>query len=242
MLNAENRLYPAPRVGPSAAQVREALAVRFEWFLLLIRYAAYSMLLAAYALGGISEYTPDLFFVTLGALGQNVFVHFVLYTRRHSLFLSPLNFFLHLFKISLLTGITGGADSPFAVLYLLPIVGYALYSASCRMVWAVVLATAFMFAATLLIEWGVNSIDMTYPVMMYFIVFAVLGHMVDRIGEVLNAAEEHAQERAQSLVTSEATLRAILDSTPLPILVCDDSEMVVDANEKACQFLNVGHM
>jgi PAS domain S-box-containing protein len=239
MLNAENRLYPAPKVAPSPAQVREALAVRFEWFLLLVRYASYSMLLAAYAVGGISEYTPDLFLVTLGALGHNVFVHFVLFTRRHSLFLSPLNLFLHLLKISLLTGITGGADSPFALLFLLPIVGYALYSTSCRQVWTVVLATSFMFAGTLLVEWSINGIDMTYPVMMYFISFGVLGHMVDRIGEVVNAAEEHAQERAQSLVTSEATLRAILDSTPLPILVCEDSEMVVDANERACGFLNI---
>jgi PAS domain S-box-containing protein len=101
----------------------------------------------------------------------------------------------------------------------------------------VVLATAFAFAGTLLGDWAMNGINMTYPVLMYFISFAVSGHLVDRIGEVLSTAEEHAQERAQSLLTSEATLRAILDTTPLPILVCDDSEMVVDANERACAFL-----
>lgn len=237
MTGLENRLYPAPHSAPPAGQVRENLAVRLEWFFLLVRYAAYAMLLAAYAVGAISEYTPDLFFVTFGALLQNVYVHFVLYTRRYNLFLTPFNLFIHLFKISVLTGITGGSESPFAVLYLLVITGYALYSPSCRHVWTVVLATSFAFAGTLLGEWAVNGINMTYPVLMYFIAFAVSGHLVDRIGEVLSTAEEHAQERRQSLLTSEATLRAILNTTPLPILVCEDSEMIVDCNERACAFL-----
>jgi len=237
MSTFESRLYPAPSRTPAPGQVREELAVRLEWFFLLVRYAAYAMLLAAYAIGAISEYTPDLFFVTFGALLQNVFVHFVLYTRRYNLFLTPFNLCLHLFKISLLTGLTGGSESPFAVLYLIVITGYALYSPACRSIWAVVLATSFAFAGTLLANWAVNGINMTYPVMMYFIAFAVSGHLVDRIGEVLSTAEEHAHERAQSLLTSEATLRAILDTTPLPILVCEDSEMIVDANERACAFL-----
>lgn len=237
MLSAEHRLYPSPPATLSPVQMREAMAVRLEWFFLLVRYAAYSLLLGLYAVGIVSEYTPNLFFVTLGALAQNLFVHFAFYTRRHHLFLRPVNFLFHLGKVSLLTGLTGGGQSPFAVLYFLIIIGYALYSPTIRSVWTVVLATSAAFAGTLLAEWSINGIDMDYPVPLYFIAFAVAGYLVDLIGEVLNTAEEQAQERAQSLLTSENTLRAILDTTPLPILVCEDSEMIVDANERACSFL-----
>lgn len=235
----EHRLYPVPPATPTPAQQREAIAVRLEWFFLLVRYAAYAMLLGAYAIGTISAYTPNLFFVTLGALAHNLFVHFIFYTRRHHLFLSPINFFVHLTKISLLTGLTGGSESPFAVLYFLVIFGYALYSSTGRQVWGVVLSTSAAFAATLLAVWSINGINMDYPVLIYFFAFGVSGHFVSQIAEVIGTAEENAQERAQSLLTSEATLRAILDTTPLPILVCEDSELIVDANERACVFLQM---
>lgn len=239
MLNTENRLYPAPRVVPRQREVREALVVNIEWSLLLVRYAAYALLLGAFAVGTISEYTPDLFFVTLGALGQNLYVHFVLYTGRHRLFLSPLNLFIHLAKISLLTGLTGGSDSPFAILYLLVILGYAVYSSECRNTWAVVLLTSCALAGTLLVEWSLAGIGDDYPMLMYFFAFFLAGMMVSRIGEILSAAETEARVGTQALLSSEATLRAILDATPCPILVCDDNEIILDVNERTCNFLSL---
>ncbi|MFM1918477.1 MAG: hypothetical protein RLZZ303_111 [Candidatus Hydrogenedentota bacterium] len=236
---SNNALYPEPRRMTAPAARREAIVVRLEWTFLLVRYAAYAMLLGAFAVGTISEYTPALFLVTVGALSQNIFVHFVLYTGRHHLFLSPLNLVFHLAKISLLTGLTGGSGSPFAILYVLVILGYAMYSPDCRRVWSVVLCTSGALAATLLAEWSINGLSSDFPMLMYFFTFFVGGYIVARIGEVLSAAESDARLHTQSLVSSEATLRAILDATPCPILVLDDNEIVLDANERACTFLDL---
>ncbi|MBI1319689.1 MAG: PAS domain-containing protein [Candidatus Hydrogenedens sp.] len=223
------------RVGSYA--VRESAAVRFEWLLLIVRYAAYGALLGAYAVGQITEYTPNLFFVTIGALLQNAYCHYVFYTQRYWLFMRPWNLMIHLAKLSLLVALTGGEDSPLAILYPLVVVGYSMYSSTMSRIWSVVWLTAASAAAAILTNWWIDGVDTTYPVSMGFAAILGTGYVMDQFARMLRTAEQDAGDQALALRTSESTLRGILDNTASPIVVFEDNELVVDANEPACEML-----
>jgi PAS domain S-box-containing protein len=217
--------------------VRESIAVRFEWILLVVRYAAYGALLGAYAVGQITEYTPNLFFVTIGALFQNGYCHYVLYTRRYEVFLGPVNLFIHLGKIILLVALTGGEDSPLLILFPLVIAGYSLYSSTMVRIWGVVWLTAAAAAAAILANWAIDGVDTNYPVSVGFAAIFGTGYVMDQFARMLRGAEQDASQHALSLQTSEETLRGILDNTASPIVVFEDNELIVDANERACDML-----
>jgi len=215
-------------------------AVRLERVLLIARYVAYFMVLASYALGVESEVGPPLIPVTLGAIVHNAFVHWVLYTGRYHWFLTPLNFFLHVGKISMLVGLTGGEHSPLVFLYLIVIIGYCMYSTQFRQTYMVTLICAAAYSAVLLIRWAVTGIDGPYnPILVHFFAIFLGGWLMSTMGEMLRTVELDAQSRAQALASSEATLRTILNTTASPILVCQENELIADVNNKACEFLGI---
>jgi len=221
----------------SSYEVRETIAVHIEWNLLALRYLGYTALIGAHALGIGSDYTPNLFFVTIGAFLQNGYVHYVLYTRRFHLFLKPFNLYVHLAKTALLVGLTGGEDSPLNVLYVLVIAGYSLYSPTMSRIWSVVWLTAAVCAASTLAHWAAVGINMNYPVTTIFVAIFGMGYLMAQFAELLRKAEHEAAEHAYAVRTSEETLRGILDTTASPIVVFQDNELIVDANEGACELL-----
>jgi len=219
---------------------RVMTALRLERVLLVARYVAYFMVLAGYVLGMESEMSPPLIPVTLGALIHNGFVHWVLYTGRYQWFMTPLNFFMHLGKISMLIGITGGEHSPLVFLYLVVIIGYCMYSTQFRRTYLVTLICAAAYAAVLLMRWAVAGIDSPYnPIVIHFFAIFLGGWLMHHMGEMLRTVELDAQSRAQALASSEATLRTILNTTASPILVCQENELISDVNNKACEYLGV---
>lgn len=229
----EDLAYPLsePRIGT---------ALRMERLLLAARYVSYFMVLAVYVLNMESEVSPPLLPVTLGAIIHNGFVHWVLYTGRYQWFLTPLNFFLHLGKISMLVGITGGEHSPLVFLYLIIIIGYCMYSVQFRRTYLVTFICAAAYAAVLLLRWTVAGIDAPYnPIMIHFFAIGLCGWLMTQMGEMLRTVELDAQSRAQALASSEATLRTILNTTASPILVCQENELIADVNNKACEYLGV---
>lgn len=235
---------PISRAGENLAyplhEPRISTALRMERLLLVARYVSYFMVLAVYVLDMESEIAPPLLPVTLGAIIHNGFVHWVLYTGRYQWFLTPLNFFLHLGKISMLVGITGGEYSPLVFLYLVIIIGYCMYSVQFRRTYLVTLICAAAYSAVLLSRWTVAGIDAPYnPIMIHFFAIFLCGWLMSQMGEMLRTVELDAQSRAQALASSEATLRTILNTTASPILVCQENELIADVNNKACEYLGV---
>lgn len=219
---------------------RELTVVRVERVLLAARYLGYFLLLTAYAIGFRDPALPPLFPVTVGAIIHNAFAHYVLHTRRYYLFLSPGNFVLHLAKISLLVATTGGDRSPLAYLYLVLIVGYAMCSTRFRSIFLVTITCAGAYSMVVLYSWWIHGFQPPYnPIALQFFGIFLCGWMMNTMGEMLRTMELEAQTRAQALASSEATLRTILNSTPSPILVCEENELIADANNPACEFLDV---
>jgi PAS domain S-box-containing protein len=230
---------PSPAAPQITSDTRLAMAVRLEWTFLVLRYLGYIGLLLAYAIGHISPYTPDLLWVTVGAFLHNGWVHWVLLTKRYELFVTPLNFCFHLMKISLLVGLTGAEDSPIAVLYPVLIIGYCLCSVQFRSTYLVTLGCVSAYAGTIVISWWWEGMDFSYPVAMRFGGIILCGYLMTLLGEMLRKSELEVQSRTQALASSEVTLRAILNTTASPIVVCSENELIVDANDSACEYIGL---
>lgn len=67
----------------------------------------------------------------------------------------------------------------------------------------------------------------------------LVGWMIAALSERLRRAEVTAAERTAQIVSSEATLRAILNNAGDPIIVFDDNEYIVEVNNRAAEFLGV---
>lgn len=226
-------------VMPEVQDRRLAMAIRLEWIFLILRYLAYVALVLAYALGSKSPYTPDLFYVTIGAVLHNSWTHWVFYTKRFDLFLTPSNFCFHLAKVSLLVGLTGAADSPIAVLYPVLIIGYCLCSVQFSYTYVATLACIAAYAAAVVTSWWWDGISFDYPVAVRFGGIFLCGYLMTLLGETLRHAESQVRERTQALASSEATVRAILDTTASPIIVGQETELIVDVNDSACEYLGL---
>jgi PAS domain S-box-containing protein len=224
----------------SATAARLALVVRIETVLLVLRYVSYIGLIVMHAVGDAPDFAPALLPATVGAVVHNVWTHGVLYTRRYALFLSPLNFTIHLLKVSLLVALTGAETSPLRVLYPMFIVAYALYSVDFRRVYRVAFLCAAAYAFVILGNWSVQGINPEYnPLVISYAALLMCAWLMHNIGEMIRRVELEADKRAQALASSEAMLRTILNSTADPIVVFNEAEFVTEVNDRACEFLDV---
>jgi len=240
MPNTVPAIHPSPEYlvsGP--AEPRLSTAIRLEFTILIIRYVGYIMVFLSYITGTTTDYTPSLAGITVGLVLQNAWVHYVLYTEKYNLLLTPLNFAMHLGKISLIVVLTGGANSPFVPLFVLPIIGYCMCSTDYRSTYRVTFCTAGAYAMIVLVSWLVGAFDLTYPVSFYFFLILLAGWMMNALGERVRTVEDEGLRRARALASSEATLRAILNSTDSPIVVCQENELIADVNEGASEFIGL---
>jgi len=124
-------------------------------------------------------------------------------------------------------------------LYILFIVGFAIYS---RRFQGALLVTALCLACygltlageAYFIGWSVVPAWVAVKV----VLIAICGMLVGTLYEFLRVTEIEREEQAEMLASSEATLRTILDSTDEPILVFGEDELIADANNRACRFLD----
>ena len=229
-----------PRLLPRAIDPRFDVVLRIERTLLAFRYGAYLLVVLLNTAGYVALPSSSLVAITIGALVQHAFVHGVLHTGRYELFVTPLNFFLNLLKISLIVGLTAGENSAFGFLYLLLIIGYCIYEPHFKGTLRVTLVCCIAYAVVILIHWTIEGPSAhTSNVTVYYIGIIACGWFMSLIGRTLRRTEQDARVRAQALASSEATLRAILDSTPSPIIVYEENEFISDVNARACEFLGV---
>lgn len=227
------------RTPPAPGRSRTLAALRIERSLLALRYIGFLLLVVLHAAGLESSYLPGLLWITVGAVAQNAWVHYVLHSGRHYLFLSRFNLAVHIAKVSLLVALTGFEHSPFALFYLLVIIGYSVCSAHFKSIYLVAIACAAAYSAVLLPRFLAGSILPGNPFGMYYVGIFMCAWLMNALGYMLRKAELEAQHRAQALASSEATLRAILDSTPSPIIVCGENELIVDVNAAGAKFLGL---
>lgn len=228
------------RLIAGTADSRMAIILRVEWTLVALRYAIY-VLLAILSVA-IRDDALRRAFLVVGtcALAHNLFSHWVFYTRRHAYFTSPWNFVFYLLRISLAVGITGGAASPLAPLFLLLVIGYHIYIPRAPNTLWITLVVGASYSFTVLIDWFLVGMNWMYlPLYLNLALIAACGWGMGVLSRVIRVLERDAHSKETALESSEATLRAILNHTAHPIIVYDENELITDVNESACNFLGL---
>ena len=217
-----------------------AVVLRIEWFLLILRYLLYLCVVLLYLSGTDLFQGPALAVAAGAALLHNAFAHWVLYTRRHWLFLSPVNFLLYLGRAMLLVLVSGGDASPLGPLFLLFLIGCNVYAPGGRWNAWLAVAVCAAYSFTIIAHWVADGLN--YGAANVYANLALLGFcgwIMHQLGKLLRQTETDAARRARELLSSEATLRTILDNTAEPIVVYGENEFIAEANRQACSFFGV---
>lgn len=236
---AASMLMSVDRHIPMPSEPRLAVAMRLEMMLLMVRYIAIVLLVLSSAFEFTDARQYSFVGIVAALMMQIGWVHYVFYSRRYTLFLHPVNFALHLLKVSLIVAVTGAGASPVAPLYVALMIGYCMCSTQFRSTFLITVLCAGTLAAISLGGWflGVNQFD--FPVSFSFFLIFLAGWMLNTMGEMLRSVELDGLRRAQALASSEAILRAILNSTASPIIVCEENELISDVNDGACEFIGL---
>ncbi len=214
--------------------------LRVEWMMLSLRYFIYATL-AVLSLVIYDESLRRVFIVAgTSALTHNLFSHWVFYTRRHFLFASVWNFLLYLLRFCLLVGITGGPSSPVAPVFVFLLVGYHLYrQKSFNTLWVTLFVSA-AYSFVMLADWRIRGVAW-FPLPVYANLFfiATCGWIMHILAQTMSGLERSAELKTAALKSSEAMLRAILNHTAHPIIVYDETEIITDINDRACDFFGL---
>lgn len=240
MPTQEKQFVPAGSADSGGVPPRIAVVLRIEWFLLVLRYLLYlfAVLLHVSGVGLLPGAT--LAAIAGAALLHNAFSQWVLHTRRHWLYLSPVNFLLYLGRTILLVAITGGDASPLAPLFLLFLIGCNVYAPGGRWNAWLAVAVCAAYSFTIIGHWMVSGIDyMAVNIYTNLALLGFCGWIMHQLSKLLRQTEVDATRRARELLSSEATLRTILDNTAEPIVVYGENEFVAEANRRACAFFGL---
>ena len=201
------------------------------------RYEVFYVIEPLFLLGQFGGEYSDFYIITGIVVAQNIYVHIGLWARAYRLFFTRTNFFNYLIQISVIIAITGGESSDAYVLYHLLIIGFSAYDRRFRKVFQAALACLGAYVCVILIEYFRNGTSLPLGVIVVRLLSTmIVGWMVAALSERLRRAEVTAAEQTAQVVASEATLRAILNSAGDPIVVFNDDEYIVEANERALEF------
>lgn len=222
----------------SARMSRITLVQRVEWFLVIVRYLA-CILVGTYAVldGDLTVIRLTSLFIG-AAVFHNGLVHWVMYRKQYTFFTSTFNFFLYLAFCCFMIAITGGSASYFTPVLFFFIVGYHIYEPqSGNTLWITLLVCA-AYSFTIVLGWFMTGFNwMHLPVYVNLTFIATCGAVMGVLSQLLHVLEKETHHHAAALQSSEETLRAILNHTAHPIVVYDDSELITEVNDSACNFL-----
>lgn len=248
VFSGQNRRKPLLTANPNiqaddrTVHARMKIVLHVEGMALALRYVVYATLAVLCVF--IYDDTLRRAFIAAGlsALTHNLFSHWVFYSRRHALFVSPWNFLLYLLRFCLLVGLTGGPASPLAPLFLSLLIGYHIYSRrpkSFNSLWITLVVSA-AYSFVIVADWIIER-TVVFPAPVYINLFFIgcFGWLTYYLAQVLSDMERTTEAKTSALKSSEATLRAIFDHTAHPILVYDEAEIIMDVNESACDFLGL---
>lgn len=220
---------------------RLAKAVRMERVAIMVRYFGFSGMTLLIVFGSGAWRGSDILIIGAVLFLHNLIAHILIGTQREQFFLSPFNFFLYVFEISIAIRFSGGDESDLYILYPLALIGYSAYASSLRRV----LSAGLIFSVSygLVILWELyDSGSLAVPVGILvgraaFILIAAW--LLGRVSLMLRQAEEDAASRADAYAQSDALQRAIFDNTDDPIFVYEKNLTINSANKPACEYLNV---
>lgn len=216
---------------------RKALMLGVERFALAARYFAYIILAAVFFMGGVEGALSDFIVVTLVVLVHNAFAHWVIFTDKTYLFRHPINFAVYLMEASIVVYFTGADESTLYSLYILVLVGFGAYSRRFKQIIMATMACCLAYGAVLFVEWRLAGLVEPWgPLVARLLVILSSGWLVGLITDFLWHAELGYVSQAEAAASTGESLRAVLDSAPDPILVFDELEFVVDANERASEY------
>jgi len=219
---------------------RTDIVLGLEKASLFVRYLGFAFMLLFILYDLLPWNATDLAIVAITIALHNIFTHWVLVTRRYDFFQHPANFVIYLVEVSIIVLFSGADESDWWILYFFVLTGFSVYAPRFRRVVGAGLLFAAAYVAVLLIEYAM--IGIRHPVGELgarVVVIILAGWLLGRLSELLRQAEEEARSRAHVLASSEATQRAIFNSAANPIVVYRDNDTVVDANDKACEFLGL---
>jgi PAS domain S-box-containing protein len=220
--------------------INVGLVVTVERFALTARYGMWLLLAPLFLFNVLPGSHSDLAIVSVIALAHNLFVHWVLWKKQYRLFVSWINFAVYFIEASMTVYVTGGDNSDAYILFFLVIIGFGAYRRRFGGTLAVTLVFCISYAVILFFDW-INGgiVQRTSNLISRFAFLAVCGWLVGTLSRQLRLGEEAIRDQAEALGASETTLRAILDSTAQPILVYDEREFIIEANERASHFLRL---
>lgn len=214
---------------------RRALIAGVERTAMVGRYVAYVILVPLVFAGRIESSQLELSLVTAVVLAHNLFVHYVLATGRIHWFYTRLNLAAHLFEGVVVLLVTGSAESPAFVVFILIVVGYSAYSRRKRDILIVTLLCVVVYGgAALATELAHGARPRPGTVAAEIIAISLAGWIVGSVADLLGRIELGYTAQSRAMASSEAMLRTVLDSAADPILIYDESEFITEVNQAAC--------
>ncbi len=219
---------------------RIALPLTIERVALVMRYVTYILVVSLVGLKQVQGNLQDILVVTVILAVHHAFVHGALWTKRYDLFFTRFNFIINFLEISLIVGLTGPDTSIAYLLFYFFIIGFSVYERRFRRVMLAAILCAASFAVAIAIEKARAGIEEQTGVLIVKVVYVLLaGWLVAVLSERLRVTEERLSTQATRLISSEATLRTILNSAGDPIVVYDDDEFITEANARSAEFFGV---
>lgn len=220
------------------ATLENSLPISVERIALIMRYLLFALLSPLFFIGFFGGETIDYVIIAFIILAHNLFVHVAFWTRAYRLFFTPWNFFIYLGQITLIIAITGGESSDAYTLYHMLIIGFSAYDRRFRRVIQATLMCIAAYVSVIVLESSINGLSLSLgAVLVRLLGIFFIGWIIAALSERLRRAEITAAEQTAQVVSSEATLRAILNNSGDPMFVFDENEYVTDLNERALEFL-----
>jgi len=230
----------AIQTGPPGSTEPDPYAVMIrgiERVALAGRYLIFTTMLALFVLGHIKGNVRDAAVISAALILHSVFAHWALWKNRLDLLVSRFNFLLYLVELSIIVSFSGADESPTFVLYILFLIGFSAYQRQLRSLIAAAIVCCLAYTLVLFIEWRLVGLSSSLGELVFKQMSILLaGWLVGNLSQRIRRAEEESHSQALRVASSEAALRAILDHTADPILVFDENDLVVDANDSAGQY------
>lgn len=223
---------------PDEPRVR--LVESVERAALAIRYVLVVTIGTLYFTRLLEGETSDVVAIGAIVLLHNVLAHWVLATKRTWFFFSVWNVAIYFAEATTIVYRTGADSGEGFIVYLFLIIGASAYLGSFSRVMFFTGACFLMYLVLLAVEWRLHSFSVSYGILAIKAMSIVLcGWLTGWIASVIRQTERSASERARDLLSSESTLRTILNSAANPIVVFDRQEFLTEANARACRFLGL---
>ena len=210
-----------------------------ENLFLFIRYVLIFIVISLYITGIFPE-GYLVFTIFFGCvMSHNLFVHSVLYLNKPELFTSPLSYALHLLSITSSILATGYENSPLFTGYMLFQFIYLLYSRKKSHPAITTLIILILYNFSIIGAWSARGI--TYS---SFVLLAQNGILVFSgiTALFLNFYYQYTKERffemEQELVYSQSVIKSIIESIRTPVIIFDETEIIVESNSHTLSLLN----